>query len=90
MESVDRRITFVETLQDRQVVSVKLHNDPVTFKCCGSMTGLNWVPQVWDTVNIVLDPTKISLDAGHEKRDAQPVSHDGETSPFGMRESGTK
>lgn len=73
------RITFVETLQDRRVVSVKLHNDPVTLKCCGSMTGLNWVPQVWDTVNIVVDPTKISLDTGLKIDDAPNVSHDRET-----------
>ena len=77
------RIVFVEMLQDRQVVSVKLHHDPVTLKCCGSMTGLNWVPQVWDTVNIVVDPTKISLDAGMRIETAPTVSHDGETfDPF--------
>lgn len=77
------RITFVETLQDRWVVSVKIHNDPVTLKCCGTMTGLNWVPQVWDTVNIIVDPTKISLDTGLNIDDAPNVSHDRETfDPF--------
>ncbi len=73
------RITFVERLQDRRVVSVNLHNDPVTLKCCGSMTGLNWVPQVWDTVNIVVDPTKISLDVSLKIDDTSNVSHDRET-----------
>jgi hypothetical protein len=25
---------------------------------------LNWTPQVWETVNIVVNPTKISLNVG--------------------------
>jgi hypothetical protein len=72
------RITFVETLHNRRVVWVKLHNDRVSLKCCGSMTGLNWLPQVWDTVNIVVDPTKISLDAGMQIEAAQIVRRDAE------------
>ena len=77
------RIVLVEMLQHKQVVSVKLHHDPITLKCCGSMTGSNWIPQVWDIVNIVVDPTKIGLDAGIRNEPAQPVPHDGETfDPF--------
>lgn len=49
------------------MVSVKLHNDSVMLKCSGSMTGSNWVPRVWDTVNIVVDPTKIRLNAGRRE-----------------------
>ncbi len=67
------RIVLIETVQDRRVVSVKLHGDRVTLKCCGSMTGLNWVPRVWDTLNIVVDPAQIRLDAGIRNHQPQTV-----------------
>ena len=71
------RIVLVESWQERRVITVKLHHDPVTLKCYGSMTGSNWVPQVWNTVNVVVDSTKISLDVGL-RHDAVPTdSRDG-------------
>ncbi len=77
------RIVFVDTSKERQVISVKLHNDQVTWKCCGSMTGSTWVPRVWDTVNIVIDPTKIRLDGDLRQEVVPTVSRDMETiDPF--------
>lgn len=58
------RIVRVEPLAETPMVEVKFHHDPVTLKCRGSMTGQNWTPQVWETVNIVVDPTKIRLNVG--------------------------
>ncbi len=72
------QVTSVEDAQKRRIVSVTLHNDPLTLTCCGSMTGLNWVPQVGDTVNIVVDPTEISLDVGMPAQAAQTVLCDAE------------
>ena len=74
------QVTSVEAAQNRRIVSVTLHNDPLTLTCCGSMTGLNWVPQVGDTVNIVVDPTEISLDAGTGRAD-RPLRCRGHGSP---------
>lgn len=77
------QIVLVESLQDRRVVTVKLHNEQITLRSCGSMTGTNWVPQVWDTVNIVVDPTTVSLDADGRNAGTQAVSQEEETlDPF--------
>lgn len=73
------RIVLVETQGDNRVVTVKLHHDQVTLKCCGSMTGSNWVPRVWDTVNIVVDPMKIDLDDSVSREAMRTVSYDGGT-----------
>ena len=74
------RIVLTEIWRDRLIVTVKLHNDPVTLKCCGSLAGRQWAPQVWDTVNIVVDPIKISLDLCMPDETAQAVCHEAETS----------
>jgi hypothetical protein len=56
------QIALVDSVQGECVIMVKLHNDQPTLRSCGSMTGSNWCPQAWDTVNIVVDPTNITLD----------------------------
>ena len=70
------RIVWVEPLVETPMVEVKFHDDPITLKCCGSVTGHNWTPQVWETVNIVVDPTKIRINVGSRHdgpRDQSPA-----------------
>lgn len=77
------RIVLIETLNEQRVVSVKIHNDVVTLRCSGTMVGATWIPQLWDTVNIVVDPTKISLDLGMRQGVAPAVNRNGGTfDPF--------
>lgn len=67
------QIALVDSVQGERVITVKLHNDQLTLKSCGSTIASNWRPQVWDTVNIVVDPAKITLDAvPHHSRSPMP------------------
>lgn len=55
------RIVLVESLRGTRVITVKIHNDQITLKSSGSFTGADGMPRAWDTVNVVVDPTEISL-----------------------------
>lgn len=72
------RIVLVESVQEERVVTVTFHNDQITLKSCGSTTGSNWSPQAWDTVNIVVDPTNITLDILPRISSSPVLSRNGE------------
>jgi len=72
------RIVLVDSVQAERVATVTLHNDQITLKSCGSMIGSNWVPQAWDTVNIVVDPASITLDTLPRISSSPALSRNGE------------
>jgi hypothetical protein len=72
------RIVLVDSVQGERVATVTLHNDQITLKSCGLMIGSNWVPQAWDTVNIVVDPTNITLDTLPRISSSSVLSRNGE------------
>lgn len=62
---------------------MRVHNDAVTIKCGGSMTGSDWSPQMWAAVNVVVDPAQISLIADMREDTLSTVGDDSKTfDPF--------
>jgi hypothetical protein len=58
------RIVFVEPVRTEPLITVKLHVENWTLKSTGPVMGLSRRPQVWDTVNIVVDPTQVRIAVG--------------------------
>lgn len=56
-------VLSVESASGEQMVTVGLHNDQFMLTSCGSIMGSDRCLQVWDTVNVVVDPTRITLEA---------------------------
>ncbi|MDI3467408.1 MAG: hypothetical protein OJF50_006229 [Nitrospira sp.] len=52
----------VESLSGERLVTVGLHNDQLLLTSCGPIMGSDHYPQTWDTVNVVVDPTRITLE----------------------------
>ena len=55
------RIVLVEPGMSAPMITVKAHGEPLTLKSTGPVLGLVRSPQVWNTVNIVVDPEKVRL-----------------------------
>jgi hypothetical protein len=58
------RIVFVEPVRTEPLITVKLRGENWTLKSAGPVMGLSRRPQVWDTVNIVVDPTQVRIAVG--------------------------
>lgn len=55
------RIVFVEPVRTAPLITVKLHGEYWTLRSTGPLFGQRRRPQVWDTVNIVIDPTQVRI-----------------------------
>ncbi|MGQ0812406.1 MAG: hypothetical protein ACT4OO_14445 [Nitrospiraceae bacterium] len=55
------RIVLVDTRASEPLITVKIHGEDVILNSRGSVIGLDRAPQVWDTVNIVVDSTRVQL-----------------------------
>ena len=55
------RIVFLEPVRTAPLIIVKLHGESWTLKSTGPVVGLSRRPQVWDTVNIVVDPPQVRI-----------------------------
>jgi hypothetical protein len=55
------RIVFVKPERTAPMITVKLHGESWTLKSTGPVVGLSRRPQVWDTVNIVVDPAQVRI-----------------------------
>jgi hypothetical protein len=55
------RIVFVEPERIAPLITAKLHGESWTLKSTGPIVGLSRRPQVWDTVNIVVDPAQVRI-----------------------------
>jgi hypothetical protein len=43
------------------LITAKLHGESWTLKSIGTVVGLSRRPQVWNTVNIVVDPAQVRI-----------------------------
>lgn len=59
------RIVFVEPVRTAPLITVKLLGESWTLKSTGPVMGLSRRPQVWDTVNIVIDPAQVRIAVRH-------------------------
>lgn len=57
---VGRVVLAAQTGRTRST-TVKIHQDPITLKNCGSIIGARVPLTTWDTVNIVIDPQRIKV-----------------------------
>jgi hypothetical protein len=55
------RIVLVEPERTALLITAKLHGERWTLKSTGTVVGLSRRPQVWDTVNIVVDPAQVRI-----------------------------
>ncbi len=55
------RIVLVEPERIAPLITVKVHGESWTLKSTGPVVGLSRRPQVWDTVNMVVDPTQVRI-----------------------------
>jgi hypothetical protein len=53
----------VESLSGERLITIGLHNDRLALTSCGPIMGSDRYPHMWDTVNVVVDPTRITLEA---------------------------
>jgi hypothetical protein len=67
------RIVFVEPVRTAPLITVKLYGENWTLKSTVPVFGLSRRPQVWDTVNIVIDPTQVRIAV----RDRTIIGQDG-------------
>ncbi|MGH7254006.1 MAG: hypothetical protein ACREIE_09440, partial [Nitrospiraceae bacterium] len=55
------RIVLVAPVDAEPMITVKVQGVDVTLKSTGPVSGLGRRPQVWDEVNIAVDPEKVKL-----------------------------
>jgi hypothetical protein len=55
----------VEPVRTAPLITVKLLGESWTLKSTGPVMGLSRRPQVWDTVNIVVDPAQVRIAVRH-------------------------
>lgn len=67
------RIVFVEPVRTAPLITVKLHGESWTLKSTGPVVGASRRPQVWDAVNIVVDPAQVRIAV----RDRTIIGQDG-------------
>lgn len=73
-------VLSVESLSGERLVTVGLHNDHLVLTSCGPIMGSDRYPQTWDTVNVVVDPTRITLETSSAAAPAWSQKEEGDLS----------